>query len=494
MQPRIIALTARGGNAIRFLLLTVVLCPGTMATLRRSNRTRATRTIPDNAMPELDESGALAEKENEAQPITAKRKRVPEKVPEAPKMIPAGPGLMNEVPQSPYLPMTIDNPMEHLDDGDDAGGDETAGGEEGGHWLHRFGSEEAFSDDDDDDDEAYEGASEHGLPDEDEEMLEAEVRGVEDEEAESNDGTPKRDPKTLELTIVVSVMHQTETTKAQRKKKLKTVMLSLALSGLTFPTLLKAVLRKVSKSTGSDLSRNKDYDLEFTVPRIHTSSTELDIDTFRTLISKAKKIKAGPEAKITMTIPQPDVAVDDDDDEEDAGKGRKRKKSRTGPPKERDLDSANQPINDKIALLRAKYKGSYVDPETAKEVVLGNAQYECWAEAWEAGNCNEHAPPNHALFDPANPRNRKSALQVRAEQQAAARAGPVLPPIQVTIVGPDAAGPKVPSAAAEKLIPADKETATFSRLRDSVISTSWVTRFATSCWTMDSVVRRPSIC
>nr|GAT53350.1 predicted protein [Mycena chlorophos] len=425
--------------------------------LRRSARTHTTRTYDDDATAEVDAQLAAEEKENQEPPVTGKRKRdLDEQNTDKAMKAPQKNGKSSEkVPLTAPAssPILVDKPASNGAHGDD------------GVWMHSFVPEEVFSDDDD-------GASNDGSR-YDEEMG-SERGDLDTGSDDAEEDLPKRN-EILELTIDTFVMRPTKTTKSTRRHKLKTVLLDVLLADLTWTMLRKEILKKVAKATNADLPRAGDYSIEFTVPRHHKSSTDLDGDTFRTLISKAKKNKKAPEAKLTMIIPEPETAEEADDDDEEE-QGPKRKKARSGAPKERDLDPANQPINDKIGILREKYKGSYVDPVTAESIALGNPHYECWAEAWvrsffvllphgltsarplvqEAGHCNEFSPPHHALFDAANPRNRKSELQRRADQQAAMRAPPALPPIQVTIVAPEAAAPRAEGPAASGLIPAGK--------------------------------------
>ncbi|KAJ7733146.1 hypothetical protein B0H16DRAFT_1468224 [Mycena metata] len=177
-------------------------------------------------------------------------------------------------------------------------------------------------------------------------------------------------------------------------------------SNLPYYKFEKLLLRKINDV--AKLTRTLDEDdgipCEFQVPRKVTNYVQLNLDGFEHMIKSA--LQSGtPTINLAAGLPKADAASDDDDDS-DVNKKKKKKAKKSKVPSEKDITPVNTEINNKIGILRTKYAchandGSdycWVSAEENEHVPLGHPHFNMWAAGWAQGICDEHTPPNHAIF------------------------------------------------------------------------------------------------
>ncbi|KAJ7748903.1 hypothetical protein B0H16DRAFT_1552169 [Mycena metata] len=218
------------------------------------------------------------------------------------------------------------------------------------------------------------------------------------------------------------------------------------------------------------------YNMTFTVPRRISDPVKLSSkDHYKHLLTTALGIKTSATARVIVE-PKPVANDKENDDTGDNGP-----KSRNGGEKyvrkERDILPGNVALNEKIGLLRDKWRcptpggpcGSehcFVHPTDPEHFPLAHVHMESWAAAWlkgpQFGDINK--PPNNELFDkinPASPAARSPLLQRRLDlnQKAPVNQTPTIninfPPEIAGLLGraPAVAPPPAPAPAPAQLPP-----------------------------------------
>ncbi|KAJ7758408.1 hypothetical protein B0H16DRAFT_1721009 [Mycena metata] len=295
---------------------------------------------------------------------------------------------------------------------------------------------------------------------EDEKEDSDDAREEEDEEDEEDDNEPVVVPakrkrgkgkKTIEKTplvrdILVTIavytaeqMKKSRTSRGSPKSDLYTLT-----SDEPWDTLKAQIGVRICGILNPAILDLDNYDLTFTVPRHISDPIKLSDEThYKHLLKTALTIKTGPSARVIVE-PKPAANEKENDDAGQNGSKAKNGGEKTKVRKERDILPGNVALNEKIGLLRDKWRcptpgapcGSehcFVHPTDPEHFPLSHAHMESWGAAWLKGTqfADLNKPPNNELFDKINPASlaaRSPLLQRRLElnQKAPVNATPTI--------------------------------------------------------------------
>ncbi|KAJ7862212.1 hypothetical protein B0H13DRAFT_2282361 [Mycena leptocephala] len=291
-------------------------------------------------------------------------------------------------------------------------------------------SDDANKDSDQDSDE--EGDGEGGSQDAGDDTDEYESTSPPEKRSKKQKIVPVVEPE-VEIDFTLSLFSPTEWRKpAKKRQAAHTGYMTLA-STTSLSTFDRKLSRKISSLTGLTITADDlGVDTHFVVPR-HIPVPVLldDLNAYKHMLKSALKCK---DPNVQLSIKVDDLDGDEEKPASDPKPGKKTKKSKI--PSENDISPINMAINQKIAVLRAKWAcnandGSdycWVSPEDKEHIPLGHAHFTMWSAASVKGDCDDDTPPNHKIFETKS--NRQLAPLSLLQRRAAANQ-PVAPPAPV---------------------------------------------------------------
>ncbi|KAJ7774047.1 hypothetical protein B0H16DRAFT_1510866 [Mycena metata] len=282
-------------------------------------------------------------------------------------------------------------------------------------------------------------------------------------------------PLVREITVTIAVYTAAQMKKSRTSRGSPASEIYTLNSDEPWDTLKAQIGVRICSALNPAILDFDNYDMTFTVSRRISDPVKLSSeDHYKHLLSTALGIKTGAAARVIVE-PKPVANDKENDDAGDNGPKAKNGGEKTKVRKERDILPGNVALNEKIGLLRDKWRcptpggpcGSehcFVHPTDPEHFPLAHAHMESWAAAWLKGLqfADINKPPNNELFDKINPASlaaRSPLLQRRLDLNQKAPVTPTIninfPPEIAGLLGraPAVAPPPAPAPAPAQLLP-----------------------------------------
>ncbi|KAJ7757890.1 hypothetical protein B0H16DRAFT_1885383 [Mycena metata] len=255
---------------------------------------------------------------------------------------------------------------------------------------------------DSDDDEANEDSEKDGVDNENEESDDEE----EDDEDNEDDDEPvvvpakrkrgngkkiiEKVPLVREITVTIAVYSAAQMKKSRTSRGSPASEIYILNSDEPWDTLKAQVGVRICSALNPVILDFDNYNMTFTVPRRISDPVKLSSeDHYKHLLTTALGIKTSATARVIVE-PKP---VANDKENDDAGDNGPKAKNGREKTKKRDILPGNVALNEKIGLLRDKWRcptpggpcGSehcFVHPTDPEHFPLAHAHMESWAAAW----------------------------------------------------------------------------------------------------------------